>query len=190
MKQNFKDMNIFKKIKFVIGLISLVVFLFMQINSFLNPQIAYGVIKNLIDINPELLELFEINFIQLFGNVFGVSFFILIWLFIFLLIGIFMFVQHNKVKQNITISVVGIISTVFFTVSLPIGIFLTLSPDQYSLLTTIFGSILVIYGIQKYIIKPLFNLLISEIAVNKDKNKVSKIDRKAKHFRPPRKRRR
>lgn len=190
LKYKFKDMNIFRKTRFIIGIIFLVFAFFMQIKLFLNPKLIFGIVKGLIKVNPELINLLKIDLNQLIDNTFAVFYFILGWLFTFILLGFLVFIQHNKVKENITKSILGIIGTLMFSISVPIGIFLTLSPDQYSYLTTILGSILVIYGIQKYILKPLFKLLINEIFDKQISQNTTNKVRTAKHFRPPRKRRR
>lgn len=190
LKQKFKDMNFFRKARFINGIVFLMFALIVQVKLFLNPKPVFEIVKGLIKVNPELINLFKIDLYQLLNNTFAVFFFILVWLFLLILLGFLMFIQHNKVKENVTISFLGIIGTLLFSISIPIGVFLTLSPDQYSYLTTILGSILVVYGIQKFIIKPLFSLLVNEFTIKNEEIEVLKTKRKAKHFKPPRKKRR
>ena len=109
MKHSFKELNIFDKLRFIIGILSIMFFLFFQVYIFLNPFLIFEKIKPYIKINKDLVKLTEIDVTVVITNILLVAFFIFTWLFVSLFLGIVLFSKNNKVKMGIQTSFYGII---------------------------------------------------------------------------------
>ncbi|MGX7024380.1 hypothetical protein [Vagococcus hydrophili] len=90
--------------------------------------------------------------------------------------------------MGIQTSFYGIIFTIVSVISVSVGTLISVSPEQFSFLTTLGGSILVDYGILKYILQPLFQFISNALFKEVSENKI--ITKKRTHRFPPKRKKR